>query len=101
MLNLSLLHKDPQIIITFILKKEHTFDIQKLSELNILVRELLYIKHLCYQKNELAQQTKGGVTPQIRQKSIKISIQIKYQERKFVSLEKVFNNLYSRCPNIS
>ena len=74
---------------------------QKLYDLDVQVRELRSdIEHLRHKKNELAQQAKSGVTPQIRQESIKISTQLKDQEQKLVSLEEVFNSLYLRCPNI-
>jgi len=101
MIDLSLLRKDPQTIIALIRRKEPTFDMQKLYDLDVQVRELRSdIEHLRHKKNELAQQAKSGVTPQIRQESIKISTQLKDQEQKLVSLEEVFNSLYLRCPNI-
>lgn len=101
MIDLSLLRKDSQTIIALIRRKEPTFDMQKLYDLDVQVRELRSdIEHLRHKKNELAQQAKSGVTPQIRQESIEISTQLKDQEQKLVSLEETFNSLYLRCPNI-
>lgn len=88
-------------IIKLLKKKDPGFDIELLLDLDKQVRILnLSIEKLREQKNDLAQQAKSGITPELREKSIKISNELKAKEHEFELLNQKFKHLYLLCPNI-
>ncbi|MCK4517207.1 serine--tRNA ligase [Candidatus Babeliales bacterium] len=102
MIDLNLLRKDPVSTKALILKKEPTFDVDKLIKLDEQLRtQLAQIEALRSKKNELAKQggTKG-VTEELRKKSSAISKELKEKEQGFTTLEKEYKNLALSCPNI-
>lgn len=101
MIDLSLLREDPQQTIALILKKEPSFDAQKLYELDSEVRQLkLDVEELRHKKNELAQQGKKGITPELREQSIAVGKELKIKEGALTEKEEAFQKIYLSCPNL-
>ncbi|MBU1008311.1 serine--tRNA ligase [Candidatus Dependentiae bacterium] len=102
MIDLHLLRKTPEPIKKKILKKEPTFQIDRLLELDELVRQMtINVESLRKKRNELSK--KGGVegvTDELKQKSIELSKQLKIKEKELESLSQEFKNLALSCPNI-
>ncbi len=101
MIDLGLLRNQPEHIISLIEKKDPSFDGKKLFDLDSRVRSIrLEVESLRQRKNELAQQAKSGVTPEIRQESIEVGKKLKDHEQTLADVEKAFMDLYLSCPNI-
>jgi len=101
MINLILLREKPEEIKKLILKKEPTFEVDKLIALDEKVRKLkVDVESLRKTKNDLAAQGAAGVTPEIREKSIEIGRQIKSNEQELIQVEEEFKNLLLSCPNL-
>ncbi|MCK4500065.1 hypothetical protein KAU11_06170, partial [Candidatus Babeliales bacterium] len=84
-----------------ILKKDFDFKIDRLVELDGLVRGLhIEIDKLRAERNNLASQAAGGVSEEIRSRSLEIGRMIKETEKKSVDVEVEFKTLSLRCPNI-
>jgi seryl-tRNA synthetase len=58
------------------------------------------VEDLRHEKNELAKQGRGGITPELRERSIHIGKELKTKEVDLEELEQKFNELYLFCPNI-
>lgn len=101
MIDLNLLRKDPHHVINLLHKKDPSFDVQRLYDLDQRVQTLkAHIEMLRQQKNELADRAKGGVTQEIREKSIELGAQLKEQEQELKSLESIFKELWMHAPNL-
>lgn len=101
MINLSLLRESPESVIALIKKKEPSFDIELLYELDQKVRTLLSeVEALRKKKNELAEIGKMGVTQDLRDQSIAIGKELKQHEQTLSDVQKQFDELYLGCPNI-
>ncbi len=101
MIDLNLLRKNPQHVINLLHKKDPSFDVQRLYELDQQVQALkAHIESLRQQKNELADRAKTGVTPEIRESSITIGNKLKEQEQALKSLESVFKEFWMHAPNL-
>jgi seryl-tRNA synthetase len=101
MIDLGQLRDDPAQIVQRIKKKDPSFNADRLAELDQQVRSLrLHVEALRHKKNELAQEGKKGVTPELREQSISIGRELKESEEKLSSLEQEFMQLYMRCPNL-
>lgn len=84
-----------------LLKKEPSFPIDTLRELDAKVRTLqATVEELRSQKNELANAAKGGVTQQLREQSIAIGKELKEKEGACALVQEEFDKLYLACPNI-
>ncbi len=63
MIDLGLLRKKPAYVIALLKKKDPSFDVELLIDLDKNRRELqVTVESLRHQKNELAKQAKDGVT---------------------------------------
>ena len=102
MIDLHLLRKDPENIKSKIIKKEPSFDVNKLVSLDEQVRNLTQeVETLRKDKNNLAKQAgPGGITEEIREKSIKISKILKSKEKELDEVNKNITELALSCPNI-
>lgn len=101
MINLALLREDPKKITDLIHKKDPSFDVKTLIDLDNQVRQLMHRdEELRAEKNELAQKGKQGVTPEIRERSIALSKEIKALEEQLATVSAQFKNLYLHCPNL-
>ena len=101
MINLNSLRENQEKIKSLILKKEPSFNIDKLIQLDGKVRILLTtIESLRKQRNELSKKISSKITPEIRQQSIELGKQIKQEEQKLKIIEDEFKNLALSCPNI-
>jgi seryl-tRNA synthetase len=101
MINLTLLREEPQRITQLIQKKDPSFDVARLIDLDVQVRELTQrVEELRAEKNELAQQGKQGVTPEIRERSIALGKELKEKEQALQDVSVRFKDLYLHCPNL-
>jgi seryl-tRNA synthetase len=101
MIDLTLLRSNPETIKNLLKRKEPSFDIDRLIELDGSVRAVRQnVEELRHKKNELATQGKSGVTEQLRTESIRVSKELKEQEAILQDLEKEFRELYLSCPNV-
>ncbi len=101
MIDLGLLREDSQAIGARIKKKDPSFDVDELIKLDQQVRKLrLEVEALRHEKNELAQQGKKGITPELREASIKIGKELKDKEAQLLCIEHDFMQLAMRCPNL-
>jgi len=101
MINLSLLRDNPEQVISLLKKKDPGFDVGLLLQLDAQCRKLkIEVEELRRQKNDLAKQGKAAVTPELREKSKKISASLKEKEQELSDLDKKFKKLYLHCPNI-
>lgn len=102
MIDLMMLRKDSQSVIDAVLKKDPSFDIDRLQKLDEEFRSLsVRIEELRKQKNDLAVQAKSGITDEIRQQSIEVGKQLKEQEKELKVVQDAFKDMHLRCPNIA
>lgn len=101
MIDLKLLKEHPQKIKDLILKKEPSFDVDQLIQLDDQVKSLqIEIETLRKEKNDLASKGAKNITEEIRAKSIELSKKIKNKEEELVSIEENLKKLWLSCPNI-
>lgn len=101
MIDLGLLRQNPDHVISLLAKKDPSFNIRRLITLDQEVKAIrLEVETLRSQKNELANQAKGGITESIRTQSIELSKSLKEKEQKLIDLEHEFKALYLSCPNL-
>ena len=101
MINLTLLREEPQRITDLIKKKDPSYDVARLIALDEQVRQLTQsVEALRAEKNELAQQGKKGVTPEIRERSMAVGKELKEHEEEFKRVSESFKDLYLHCPNL-
>lgn len=101
MIDLGLLREKPEYISQLIKLKDPQFDIERLIELDSILRKIKSeVESLRQRKNELADQGKKGVTPELREESIQVSKTLKQKETDLEQLQTEFKELYLSCPNI-
>lgn len=101
MIDLSLLRSNPAEIISQLKKKDPDYDVQSLIDLDKQVHALrMEVESLSHQKNELAEQGKKGITPEIREKSIAVGKQLKEKEAELGRVEPAFKALWLCAPNL-
>ncbi len=101
MIDLGQLREQPEKISALIKRKDPSFDVKKLFETDKRLRELrMQVETLRHRKNELAEQGKKGVTPELREQSIAVGKELKQVENELHEVEKNFTALYLSCPNI-
>lgn len=101
MIDLNLLREFPQRTLELLKKKDPHFDAQLLFSLDTDLRKIRHeVEALRHEKNELARQAQAGISPDIREKSINLSKQLKVKEIELKALEEKFESLYLLCPNI-
>jgi len=101
MIDLNLLREEPERIINLVKKKDPSFAIERLAELDSRVRALRHlVEDFRSEKNALSRQGNQGVSEATRQKAQELSERIKRHEAELDELEGVFKDLYLRCPNL-
>ena len=101
MIDLNLLRDNLPAVKRALLLKDPGFKVDKLVELDALVRSLtIEIESLRHQKNLLAKQAQGGITPEIREQSQRTSAQLKEKEAQYAQVHDEFLQLYLMCPNV-
>lgn len=101
MIDLELLRKNPETVKALIQKKDPSFDVDLLSDLDNEVRQIRCdLEGLRKQKNDLACEGKDGVTPALRERSIALGKHIKIKEVELEAVEKQFQALSLSCPNL-
>lgn len=101
MIDAILMREEPALVIKKIQRKDPKFPIDTLIELDKQVRVIRHaVEDLRSEKNALAKQASGGITPELRERSIEVSAQLRQQEEQLAVSESEFKDLYLRCPNI-
>ncbi len=101
MIDLTLLRENPERVIAALSKKDPHYDVTQLISLDKELRALKNeVELLRCTKNELAQQGKSGITPELREQSIALGKLLKEKESALEALEHEFNEHYLACPNI-
>ena len=77
MIDLALLRNDPELVIFLLKKKEPSYDVQALFDLDLEVRMLqTVVDQLRQKKNELAALGKSGITQEIKVKLLFVHPQV-------------------------
>jgi seryl-tRNA synthetase len=101
MIDLNFLRENPAEGKALLKKKDPSFDVDLLIELDQTVRSLtLEIEGLRHKKNEFAKLGKAGNTEAIRAEAQALSQRLNTCEEKLQHEQKKFNDLYLRCPNL-
>lgn len=101
MIDLTKLRENPTHVKELILRKEPTFPIDQLIELDQTVKNLkATLEQLRKEKNDLAAQGAKGITAELREKGSELGKKIKEQEAELAMQEETFNNLWLSCPNL-
>lgn len=101
MIDLVLLREHQERISTLLRKKDPSYPIDLLYELDKKLRALrAEVEQLRYKKNELAKQGKGGVTQELREASIALGKELAQKDELLIQSEKQFSELYLSCPNV-
>lgn len=101
MIDLNKLREQPAQTKELIVRKDPTFNVDQLINLDNTVKNIKSIlEQLRKEKNDLAQQGSKGITPELREKSIELGKNIKAKEQELESVERTFNDLWLSCPNI-
>ncbi len=102
MLDLTELRKNKKAFESAILKKDPSFDVGAFFILDDSFKNIsLQVEALRKEKNDIAKQAKGGINPELRQKSIQVGKQLKEQEVELKKVEEQFQELLLSCPNIT
>jgi len=102
MINIALLRNNKEETKNKILKKEPTFDVEKLfsldQEKNRLTAE---IENIRKERNEISQKAGfEGLTDQLRERSVDLAKKLKEKDKTLASISDDFKNLALSCPNI-
>jgi len=101
MIDLGALREDPAAIIAQLKKKDPSYDAQALYTLDKELRALrVETEALRQKKNQLADQAKSGITPEIRDASIAVGKELKEKETALQELEPQFKELWLHAPNL-
>lgn len=101
MIDLNQLRKNPNEVMALIGKKDPSFNIQKLYDLDSAVRQLKNdVESVRSLRNDLANKAKNGITPELREESIALGKILKDKEFQLSVLETEFKAFYLTCPNI-
>ena len=101
MIDLNFIRKNIEQAKKLILRKEPTFEFDKLMDLDSKITSLKHkIEELRKDRNEISKKAASGLTDELRNKSIEIGKQIKEAEENLKSIEEEFTNLALSCPNI-
>jgi len=101
MIDLHRLRTEPEVVLALIKKKDPAFDGERLLTLDKEVRALkTAVDDLRHEKKMLAEQGKGGVTDELREKAKAFGKALKEKEAELYEKDEVFKDLYLRCPNI-
>jgi seryl-tRNA synthetase len=100
-IDIELLRTQPDHVAALIAKKDPSYDTQKLIKLDEAHRAMQRdVEMLRQQKNELARQGKAGITPELREESIRIGKELKEKEVVLADVEAQFRAYYLECPNM-
>jgi len=84
-----------------ILKKDPTFDVDELAQLDTQLRDLRSAtEELRMQRNELAKKGASGLTDELRAQAIELGKKLKAQEEALRALEEHYRALMLTCPNL-
>jgi len=101
MIDLNLLREQEAQIKELILRKEPSFNVDKLIQLDIETRSLrVEVESIRKEKNDLASQGAKGVTAELREKAQELSKALKDKEDHLKKIEDELKALWLSCPNL-
>jgi len=101
MIDLGLLREKRNRVVELLEKKDPAYNVRLLGDLDEKVCALRSeVESLRHEKNQLAKEARGGVTPELRERSVLIGEKLKVKEVELDALEIQFHDLYLHCPNI-
>lgn len=101
MIDLGLLRKSPEKVIELLKRKDPSYDANLLVTLDQELRTLnAQVEELRHKKNELSDQAKKGITPELRDLSIAIGKELKEKESALDVIKEKFDKIYLECPNL-
>lgn len=100
MIDLAELRKNPEQFKKQVLKKDPSYPVSSLIELDAEFRQMsLDVEVLRKEKNDLAKSFSGSITPEVRERSKIVGQQLKEKEYILQELDQRFHDLYMGCPN--
>lgn len=100
MIDLAELRKNPEQFKKQILKKDPSYPVSSLIELDAEFRQMsVDVEALRKEKNDLAKSFSGTITPEVRERSKVVGQQLKEKEYILQELDQRFHDLYMGCPN--
>jgi len=101
MIDLAYLRENKESVTDLLLRKEPTFPVALMIELDGVVRALkVDVENLRKTKNDLAQRGAHGDIAQVREQSIMLGKQLKEKETALQDAEQKLQALWHACPNI-
>jgi seryl-tRNA synthetase len=101
MIDLTLLRENPVKLTEVLKKKDPSFPVERLIQLDQQVREVRNrVESLRHEKNEITQRAHQGITQEQKQRSIEISKELKHEEELLNQIQHEFKALYLTCPNL-
>ncbi len=101
MIDLRILRDDPEKAKRLITKKDSTFPVDELIELDKHVRKVnAEIEEIRKEKNDLARCGQAGITDELRKRSIDLGKELKEKEIFLSELRERFDDLYLSVPNL-
>lgn len=101
MIDLGLLRENRNRIVALLEKKDPSYNVRLLADLDEEVCAVRSeVESLRCEKNQLAKEARGGITPELRERSVLIGEKLKVKEIELDALEAQFQDLYLHCPNI-
>jgi seryl-tRNA synthetase len=101
MINLNFLREEPAAFKQNILKKDPTFPVDKLIELDGKLRaKIIEVEQIRFERNERSKNIRGPLSDADKVQALKFSENLKLQELQLDKLKTEFNELYLTCPNI-
>jgi len=101
MIDLGLLREQRNRTIELLQKKDPSFNVRLLGDLDQAVCALRSeVESLRHEKNQLAKEARSGITPELRERSVAVGEKLKVKEIELDAVEKQFHDLYLHCPNI-
>lgn len=101
MIDLNLLRENQQQIKELILRKEPSFNVEKLIQLDHETRLVrAEVESIRQEKNGLAAMGAKGITPELREKAQQLNTQLKEKEELLKTTEEGLKALWLACPNL-
>ena len=101
MINLNFLREEPAAFKQNILRKDPSFPVDKLIELDVKLRaKIIEVEQIRCERNERSKVIRGPLNDADKAQALKFSENLKIQEQQLDKLKAEFNELYLTCPNI-
>jgi seryl-tRNA synthetase len=101
MINLNFLREEPAAFKQNILRKDPSFPVDKLIELDGKLRsKIIEVEQIRCERNDRSKNIRGPLSDADKVQAVKFSENLKLQEQQLDKLKAEFNDLYLTCPNI-